>query len=162
MCQAAVETLHKQGFVIAAGLKTLKKDGWARLGLPLAIEEELKTQIMSKVYYSQVPINNTVPYNILPVWPASYWGVNSGQVYQYVQYDQEGQKDGVEHEQHSEEAHALQSMHQSDDKIDLDGKQQFQVLHQVVHQVVDAEKLDHHDHLKDVTLKPLSDDSKHE
>jgi hypothetical protein len=48
MCTTAIDTLHKQGFVIAAGLKTLKKDGWARLGLPLAIEEELKTQIMSK------------------------------------------------------------------------------------------------------------------
>jgi hypothetical protein len=116
MCQAAIETLHKQGYVIAAGLKTLKKDGWARLGLPLAIEEELKTQIMSKVYYSQVPLNNSVPYNILPVWPASYWGVNSGQVYQYVQYDQEtGQKDSEhgEHENQESQESQQESQHES-------------------------------------------------
>jgi hypothetical protein len=69
------------------------------------------------------------------VWPASYWGVNSGQVYQYVQYDQDGgpkAEEHVEHEQHSEEAHALQTMHQqvdSHDKIDgLDAKQQVRVI----------------------------------
>jgi len=45
MCQTAVDKLHKQGFVIVSGLKTLKKEGWEKLDLPMAIEEELKTQI---------------------------------------------------------------------------------------------------------------------
>eukprot|EP01114_Cavostelium_apophysatum_P016509 TRINITY_DN470_c1_g1_i1.p1 TRINITY_DN470_c1_g1~~TRINITY_DN470_c1_g1_i1.p1 ORF type:complete len:453 (-),score=88.95 TRINITY_DN470_c1_g1_i1:580-1938(-) len=45
MCALAIDRLHKQGFVIVAGLRTLKKEGWERLDLPLAIEEELKTQL---------------------------------------------------------------------------------------------------------------------
>lgn len=45
MCAAALEKLHKNGYVIISGLKTLKKEGWERLELPLALEEELKQQI---------------------------------------------------------------------------------------------------------------------
>jgi len=45
ICQGALEKLHKQGFMIVSGLKTLKKEGWEKLELPLGIEEEIKTQI---------------------------------------------------------------------------------------------------------------------
>jgi hypothetical protein len=48
MCQQALEKLHKNGYIIVAGLKTLKKDGWERLDIPLAIEEELKNQLHAK------------------------------------------------------------------------------------------------------------------
>jgi len=51
MCQIALEKLHKHGFVIVSVLKGLKKEGWEKLDLPLAIEEELKAQInMSRAY----------------------------------------------------------------------------------------------------------------
>ncbi len=45
MCQEALQKLHKQGFFVVAGLKTMKKEAWERLALPLAIEEELKNTI---------------------------------------------------------------------------------------------------------------------
>jgi len=35
----------KQGFVIICGLRTLKKEGWEKLNLPLAIAEEMKNQL---------------------------------------------------------------------------------------------------------------------
>jgi len=47
IAEEAVEKLHKQGFFIVAGLKTLRKEGWEKLNLPAAIEEELKNQINS-------------------------------------------------------------------------------------------------------------------
>jgi len=40
-----LKKLHKQGFIIVSGLKSLKKESWEKLSLPLAIEEELKNQL---------------------------------------------------------------------------------------------------------------------
>jgi len=54
MIHSATEKLHSQGFVIVAGLKSLKRNGWEKLDLPLAIEDELKTQIHSpkKIFHN--------------------------------------------------------------------------------------------------------------
>jgi len=41
----SLDRLHKQGFMIVYGLKNLKKEGWEKLGLPPAIEEEMKNLI---------------------------------------------------------------------------------------------------------------------
>lgn len=66
MCQSALEKLHKQGFIIVSVLKTLTKEGWMRLELPLAIEEELKNQIYGRNYPQYVTV---------PMWAqnSSYW-----------------------------------------------------------------------------------------
>src|SRR4051812_42522848 len=47
ICQTALDKLHKNGFYIVAGLKTLRKDGWERLDLPDQLEGEMKSQIAS-------------------------------------------------------------------------------------------------------------------
>jgi len=50
MVVAATEKLQKQGYTIVSGLKTLTKEGWDRLDLPLAIEEEIKNQTTAQIY----------------------------------------------------------------------------------------------------------------
>jgi len=82
MCQAALDKLHKQGFVLVAGLKTLTKELWMRLGLPLAIEEELKNQIYGRVTYTALPVQMLLPastwnsqlVNAQPVYLPGYHG----------------------------------------------------------------------------------------
>lgn len=51
MTLAAIDKLHKQGFTIVQGLKSLNKDGWEKLELPLAMEEEIRNQITVSVSY---------------------------------------------------------------------------------------------------------------
>jgi len=75
MGDMAIEKLHKQGFIIASGLKSLKKEGWEKLALPLAIEEELRNQItQSKTpfapwYGMGVPFGWAFPHQ---VWTGQY------------------------------------------------------------------------------------------
>jgi hypothetical protein len=42
MCEIALEKLHQQACFNLAGLRTIKAENWVRLGLPVAIEDELK------------------------------------------------------------------------------------------------------------------------
>jgi len=69
MCSTAIDKLHKHGYVIVSGLKTLKKEGWEKLDLPLAIEEELKTQIVNSRGWTYS----------LPFSPWAYLPQNGGQ-----------------------------------------------------------------------------------
>jgi len=50
MVATATEKLQKQGYLIVSGLKSLTKDGWDKLDLPLAIEEEIKNQTTAQAY----------------------------------------------------------------------------------------------------------------
>lgn len=79
MCQNALDRLHKHGFVIVSVLKGLKKEGWEKLDLPLAIEEELKNQInMSRAYN---PWLYGMPFWGFPqnnVQWGNYYGMGSG------------------------------------------------------------------------------------
>lgn len=52
MVLSAVDKLQKNGYTIVSGLKALTKEGWEKLDLPLAIEEEIKNQTTTPVYNS--------------------------------------------------------------------------------------------------------------
>jgi len=87
--QSAVEKLHKQGFIIVSGLKTLKKEGWEKLELPLAIEEELKSQIASSRNFTPwygmgVPFAWGFPHQ---VWSGQYNSLGQPIYVPYHQYD---------------------------------------------------------------------------
>jgi len=75
MGDQAIEKLHKQGFIIVSGLKTLKKEGWEKLSLQMAIEEELKSQIaqsrtFAPWYGMGVPFGWAFPHQ--SVWSGQY------------------------------------------------------------------------------------------
>jgi len=71
IAEEAVEKLHKQGFFIVAGLKSLRKEGWEKLNLPSAIEEELKNQINQS--------RNFAPWYGMPFYFPHQGGFWSGQ-----------------------------------------------------------------------------------
>jgi len=50
MALAALEKLQKGGYTVVSGLKAITKEGWEKLDLPIAIEEELKNQLTAPVY----------------------------------------------------------------------------------------------------------------
>jgi hypothetical protein len=60
MVLAASEKLLKQGYTIVSGLKSLTKEGWDKLELPLAIEEELKNQITPSGILVIIPLSNSL------------------------------------------------------------------------------------------------------
>ncbi|PRP79128.1 hypothetical protein PROFUN_11684 [Planoprotostelium fungivorum] len=72
MCVSALSKLHSQGFNILGPLRALSKEAWLRLELPLALEEEIKSQIASKVYNPfYIPSS---PVAGIPGWGSmSYW-----------------------------------------------------------------------------------------
>jgi len=85
LCAAALDLLHKHGFFIAAGLKTLSKEAWERLnllGLPLAIVEELKIQLSTKAL-----VNNLST----PVYVSVYSGYDHNHTWFSGQYNSAGQ-----------------------------------------------------------------------
>jgi len=82
LCQQAMEKLHKQGFMIVYGLKNLKKEGWERLGLPMAIEQELKSLIGASK-------RNSFSY-------APYWTGNQSIFYPFPPYDDDGSDEEME------------------------------------------------------------------
>jgi len=75
MAQITAQKLKDHGFQITAGLKNLKKESWEKIDLPLAIEEEMKSQIAGKVYNQF--------YGMIP-----FWGLNTTLSYGYPE-DQE-------------------------------------------------------------------------
>lgn len=48
MVTKTVEKLHGNAFFTLGSLRSLKREGWTRLGLPLALEEEVKSQLSNK------------------------------------------------------------------------------------------------------------------
>jgi hypothetical protein len=68
MIIASLDKLYKEGFLIVRPLKTLTKEAWARIDLPLAIEEELKNLVFGRVFpqYSNIPLVQINPFP--PLW----------------------------------------------------------------------------------------------
>eukprot|EP01118_Nematostelium_gracile_P011645 TRINITY_DN4165_c0_g1_i1.p1 TRINITY_DN4165_c0_g1~~TRINITY_DN4165_c0_g1_i1.p1 ORF type:complete len:178 (+),score=59.53 TRINITY_DN4165_c0_g1_i1:64-597(+) len=80
--QAALDKLHKHGFVNISVLKNLKKEGWERLDLPANIEEEMKTQIATlRASYAHSWYGMGMPYFMSFPGQQGYWS----------QYNQMGQ-----------------------------------------------------------------------
>jgi len=85
MVLVATEKLQKQGYNIVSGLKTLNKEGWDKLELPLAVEEEIKNQVTSSAYNSWYGIPFAWTFHQGGYWP-QYAPSANGQPMAYYPY----------------------------------------------------------------------------
>eukprot|EP01117_Protostelium_nocturnum_P013124 TRINITY_DN4878_c0_g2_i1.p1 TRINITY_DN4878_c0_g2~~TRINITY_DN4878_c0_g2_i1.p1 ORF type:complete len:327 (-),score=65.18 TRINITY_DN4878_c0_g2_i1:46-1026(-) len=91
MITNTLQKMTLEGFIIIGTLRSLKREGWSRLNLPIALEEELKTQLANKLYN---------PYYVpgSPLWngaqgnASNYWPTQGN--YSYGESDNSQKEDG--------------------------------------------------------------------